>query len=444
MNKIRMSSHLPDQLLKRSVFFVTPDFKRGLGLDGILPDYHIICGHFDPLIPQLRKQGVQIFCLDEKGLHDVKKYNNTGKILENEETVSYINKKSKETPVIMYFKPAKKIDSVLDKHKWIKAGNSSDLNECFENKIYFSRLLKKYFPDLEIPSLTGELGKLSFSELAKTLSLPLVIQFGHGWAGKTTFLIKSEKEFLNLCHKYPETIVKISRFIDSFTVLNNCCIYQDKILISPPAVQISGMKKLYPNPFVTCGRQWPVKFISGEQEKEISRISQQVGLIMKKKGYKGFFGLDFLVEKSCGKIYLSEINARLTASSAFFTKLELGCGKIPLMLYHLASFLNIPLSDFDPDYPEFKGSQIIFRNGGSQPRKHDGELFGLFTPAGRKSVFISDKYQPDKLKDKEYIFLKREKLLTNSKGTETARIETKMEALKTPQSLSNWVDQLIS
>lgn len=444
MHNIQMISNLTDQLFKRSIFFVTPDLKRGLGFDGILPDYHIISGHFDPLIPVLRKQGVQVFCLEEMGFHDERKFNNTGKILENEETVSYINKKSKETPIIMYFKPSKKIDYVLDKHKWIKAGNNYDLNECFENKIYSSRLFKKYFPDVEISSLTGRLNKLSFSKLIKTFSLPIVVQFGHGWAGKTTFFINSEKEFLNLRQQYPETYVKVSRFIGGFSILNNCCIYENKIFVSPPAVQISGIKKLFPNPFVTCGRQWPVKFISAYQEKEISRISQQVGSVMQKKGYKGFFGLDFLVEKATGKIYLSEINARLTASSSFFTKLELGCGKIPLMLYHLASFLDLPLPNFDPDYTEFQGSQIIFRAGGGQPIKHDMDFSGVFTSDNQSHIFISDKYHPDKLKDKEYIFLKRAERPANSIGQETARIETRMEALKTPQSLLSWVDQLVS
>ncbi len=435
---------IPDKLLKRSIFFVTPDFKRGMGLDGILPDYHIICGHYDPLIPQLRKQGVQIFCLEEKGIDNEKKYNNTGKILENDETVSYINKKSKETPVVMYFKPAKMIDYLLEKHKWLKAGNDFEINESYENKINLSNFLKKQFPDIEIPSLTGKLGDLTFSELMKTFSLPLVIQFGHGWAGKTTFPVNNEKDFLELSQKYPQTYVKASGYIESFAVLNNCCIYEDKIFVSPAAVQISGIKKLYPNPFVTCGRQWPVKFISGEQEGEIMRITQQVGLIMQKNGYKGFFGLDFLVDKSSGKIYLSEINARLTASSAFFTKLELGCGKTPLMLYHLASFLNIPLSNFDTDYPEFKGSQLIFREGGGQPRKHNPEFFGLFKQEGQGSVYVDNQYQPGKLDDKQYIFLKRKQFPTNSIGAETARIETKMEALKTPQSLSSWVDELIN
>lgn len=435
---------IPDQLLKSSIFFVTADLKRGLGLDGILPDYHIICGHYDPLILQLRKQGMQIFCLEEKGIVIEKKYNNTGKILENDETVNYINKKSKETPIVMYFKPSRKIDYLLDKYKWNKAGNSSDFNECYENKIYFTRFLQKYFSDLGIPSLTDRLNKLSFAELIKTYSRPYVIQFGHGWAGKTSFFIENEKDFLNLSQKYPDTFVKVSKFIRGFTVLNNCCIYQNKILVSPPAVQISAVKKLYPSPFVTCGRQWPAKFISEKQEEEINRISQQVGSVMQKNGYKGFFGLDFLTEESTGKIYLSEINARLTASSAFFTKLELGCGKIPLILYHLASFLNLSLPDFDHDYPKFKGSQIIFREGGGLPVKHDPEFFGLFTSSYQKSVFISDKYQPDKLKDREYIFLKREKSLTNSKGVETARIETLMEVLQTTNTLSGWVDQLIN
>ena len=439
-----MISHIPAKILKSCIFFVTPDLKRGLGLDGILPDYHIICGRFDPLIPRLRKQGVQIFCLEEEGVHDEKKINNSGTILENEDTVNYINKKSGKTPVIMYFKPAKKIDYLLDKYKWKKAGNHSDLNECYENKIYFSRFLQKYFPDLGISSLTGRLNKLSFSELIKTYGQPYVIQFGHGWAGKTTFFIENEKDFLNLCQKYPETMVKAGKFIRGFTVLNNCCIYQDKILVSPSAVQIGAVKKLYPDSFVTCGRQWPAKFISEKQEREINRISQQVGSIMQKNSYKGFFGLDFLIDESSGKIYLAEINARLTASSAFFTKLEWGCGKIPLMLYHVASFLNLSLPDFDHDYPEIKGSQIIFRTGGGQPVKHDPEFFGLFSLGNQKSVFISDKYQPDKLKDREYIFMKRENSLTKPKGAETARIETRMEALQTTKTLSGWVDRLIN
>ncbi|MBI3955469.1 ATP-grasp domain-containing protein [Candidatus Gottesmanbacteria bacterium] len=434
---------IPDKLLNRCIFFVTPDIKRGLGLDGILPDYHIICGHYDPLIPQLRKQGVQIFCLEEKEIDNEKKYNNTGKILDNEDTVSYINKKSKETPVIMYFKPAKMIDYLIEKHKWVKAGNNFEINESYENKINLFSFLKKQFPDIEIPSLTGKLGDLKFSELMKTFSLPLVIQFGHGWAGKTTFSVNSEKDFLGLSQKYSQTYVKASGYIESFAVLNNSCIYENKIFVSPPAVQISGIKKLYPNSFVTCGRQWPVKFISGEQEGEIMRITQQVGLAMQKNGYKGFFGLDFLVDKSCGKIYLSEINARLTASSAFFTKLELGCGKIPLMLYHLASFLNISLSNYDTDYPEFKGSQIIFRDGGGQPVKHNPELFGLFKQESQESVYINNLYQPDQLEDRQYIFLKRKLFLANSKGEETARIETKMEVLQTAKSLAGWVDRLI-
>ena len=43
------------------IFFVTPDVKRGLGLEDVFPDFHIIVSVWDELIPVLRRKGVSIF-----------------------------------------------------------------------------------------------------------------------------------------------------------------------------------------------------------------------------------------------------------------------------------------------------------------------------------------------------------------------------------------------
>ena len=103
-------------------------------------------------------------------------------------------------------------------------------------------------------------------------------------------------------------------------------------------------------------------YLTKKQIKDINGLSQKVGIIMKEKGYKGFFGLDFLVEGDSDKIYLSEVNARLTASTSFYTYLEKGLGRTPLLIYHIASFLEKDIPDNERWISKLVGSQIIFRS----------------------------------------------------------------------------------
>ena len=90
---------------------------------------------------------------------------------------------------------------------------------------------------------------------------------------------------------------------------------------------------------------------------------------MKEKGYKGFFGLDFLIEDETGEVYLSENNARLTASSSFYTTLELMEGSFPLLGYHLLSFLSSLVVESIYSPPLISGSEIVVRNNLTAPIK---------------------------------------------------------------------------
>lgn len=93
---------------------------------------------------------------------------------------------------------------------------------------------------------------------------------------------------------------------------------------------------------------------------------------MAKAGYQGFFGLDFLLKKS-GEVFLSENNARLTASVPFFTQLELKAGVFPLLGFHLLSFLR-QVKEEVKDYQAaaVAGSEIVMRNTAKAKRKVNG------------------------------------------------------------------------
>ncbi|MBI5452752.1 hypothetical protein HY945_04785 [Candidatus Gottesmanbacteria bacterium] len=432
-----------DRFSKKSIFYITPDVKRGIGLEGILPNYHIITTYGDPLIPVLRNQGANIFCLSEKISFDIQSFNNSGRLLENPLVAEYIRKNTLDTPYIIVFKPSLKIDLICQRLGYRSLVNSRELNDKFEDKINFWQLTKRYFPKYSIPGGIGILGKLNFADLKSQLELPLVIQFSHGWAGKTTFFVRDEKQFQILAGKYPLVKVKVTKYIDGFTVLNNACIYGDKVLISPPAIQINNIAKLKEKPMVTCGRQWPVRFTSEKQNGIIGEITSKVGLMMGRAGFKGFFGLDILVGKH-GDIYLSEDNARFTASSSFYTKLELGMDKTPLFIYHLAAFLG---EDIGADYKfdrELFGSQMILRNQQVQPKLPPEVNFGVFQPAGGKYNLVQkDCYSPQNLKDDQFIFMRRTQKGRSGEDLELARIECRWEILETPTRLVNWLENLI-
>lgn len=429
-----------DKLSGKSLFFISPDVKRAIGLEGILENYHILCAYNDPLIPILRHQGAKIFCLEE--VTPGMQVNNSGKLLEQNPVLDYIRKHSENIPAIIYFKPSLKLDLLIRKYGFIPVGNPAQTNEEFENKVQFYISAQKIIPEYLIPSTIDTMGNLDYKTLVKKHTERFVIQFGHGWAGKTTYFISGPDQLHNLIRKYPDTMVKISKEIQGITILNNCCNYNKKNFISDPAVQISNVPFLSVNPAVTCGRQWPVDFLKKKQIDLIKNISGKIGQLLTGKGFQGIYGLDFLVEQTTGRVYLSEINARMTASIPFFTKLELGQNICPLLAFHISSFLSVTMPDNKSVEP-IAGSQIILRRvyNGSPAEKL--MPFGIyltedFTASGRTE------YYPQKLKRGEFIFIKRADCRKKDTGEEVMRIETLDKIFVPPQELSPWLVQLFT
>jgi len=431
-----------DILKNEVIYYITPDVKRGVGLEDILPNFHIICSFSDPLTPILRKQGAKIFCLEEEIKDTDSLANNSGKLLEHPKVTDYIQKQSKDKiPGILIFKPSLKVEVICQEKGYNLLVNKFSLNDLFEDKTNYFKLISKELPLYSIPGQLGYLKNIVFQKIAKKWGLPIVVQFSHGWAGKTTFFIKCQAEFNELARRFPETFVRINKFIDGFTVLNNACVYKEKIFISPPAIQINNIPEIFEKPEVTCGRQWPA-FLDSKQVNNIRKISERIGYLMRGKDYLGYFGLDFLVEGRTGRIYLSENNARFTASSSFYTKLELRNGEIPLLVYHLLSFLKKYIS-IDEKNSEIIGSQLIFRNSKLKFKINSDINYAVIKHQLGKYRIVRSDYYPQNLASDEFIFSKRYKLKVKNIDNERARIETNTPVLEQPGVLKKWVKKFI-
>ncbi len=343
------------------VFYVTNDVGRGIGLENLLPNYHLVCLDDHPLVDILQSKGISVFCLERSlGKQNVLA-RVSGNILSQPEVLAFIKEKAKDqTPQILFFKPQKKMEILASKHHFNLLGNAVEQNRFFEDKVSFFEFCQKTGIKA-VPGEIADLQSLDFRAMVQRYGEVLVIQFGRGWAGSSTFFVSSEEELEKLKKDFGTRRVKISRLIKGITILNNAVVLGEQILMSRPALQIKSYPLLTAAPGGTGGRQWPSP-LSIEQEKEIEAITQKIGQLMAQAGYRGFFGLDFLLEEASGEIFVSENNARLTASVPFYTKRELAIGTFPLLAYHLLSFMKPEVKVADWEAPAVEGSEVVIRN----------------------------------------------------------------------------------
>jgi len=211
---------------------------------------------------------------------------------------------------------------------------------------------------------------LTFAKKITCLDSKLVIQTHFGWAGNSTHLAEN---WHDVSDKIPsETTVKFSPLLQGYSLINNCCLTSSGLIQSPPALQYTGLKTLTPNPFTTVGRQWP-SMAPQNINQQVIKITQEFSQLIKSLNYRGFFGLDFFVNQN--SVYLLECNPRLTASFAFYTRIEINHSLNPLFLFHLAEFTNLnPHIDINQhqqliNQTDIIGSEITLKNKSNQTIK---------------------------------------------------------------------------
>lgn len=284
-------------------------------------------------------------------------------VLTNPEVQNYIHttcKKLGKTPAIMPFKPSAKIDLFCQKNNFLKICNSRALNLQFEDKINFGKICAKFNINI-IPFFVDSLNQKNIGKAQSLFKTDkIVIQIKTGWAGNSTYLSD-----LALKTIPSDSLVKFMPFINGTTYIQNGCVYKKNLIVSPVGIQLNNPLHSK-NIFATTGRSWPSKLDQANLNK-IKAIDNQLETILINSNYRGFLGLDFLIDQH-HNVYLTECNPRLTASFNFYTQLELKNNLIPLLYLHLLEFLkldtNLDIADLKSRYSNqlISGTQITIRN----------------------------------------------------------------------------------
>ena len=204
-----------------------------------------------------------------------------------------------ELGVEIWFPPAAARSRFGDKVETVRLGNSAG-----------------------VPSVPNVLARVTrFDELTHLaegagLGGRLVIQTPQGVCGQTTFFIATEDDW----HKHAAVIaaqpeVKVMRSIDCRSSTLEACATRGGTVVGPLMTEIVGLKELTPSEGGWCGNEvFPDAFTEAVRAKA-SDYATKVGDQLRKDGYRGYFDVDFLIDRDSGEVYLGEINPRVTGAS---------------------------------------------------------------------------------------------------------------------------------
>ncbi len=426
--------------IKTPIFYVSNIVDKGVGLENIIPNYHIVCIDHDDEVDYLEKAGVKIFCLEKKFGKKNVIFRSSAILLDQDAVKNYINKNTPpgEQAAIVVFKPSLAAEKIARENNWKLLNNSTVVSKAAEDKfnfIFIAKSLHIKIPDAE----TIDFGRLSYWELKKYYDY-FVIQLKSGNAGSSTFFIRSQDDYINLMDNFlhdpsgKKVIpVKVSKFIHGVSVTINACVAADNIYVGKPCYQITGEELCTNNLSTTCGNDWGALSFSTKTLSEINEISQKIGQYLKDKGYKGIFGLDFIVSEKNSEVYLVEINPRFVASIPFYTKLEIKNSVLPIFALHFLDFLEIKYNigsaakeSFIKNSLSIFGSQLVLRNREKRVCAPAGELrSGVYRVYKEKLDFLRSGYSPLDIKaSNEFVVLAASKGRRIKPEYEAARIES--------------------
>ena len=150
------------------IFYISNDPLRGLGIEDIYENFHLICVDYIPVVDWLMEQGRSVFCLEkELGQKFIRDSRET---LFLPEVQDYILKHSKIEVGIVFFKPQVALSQILKnttlgKSRQVKSLNAQLLiSNQIENKIYFHNLCKNNQLSIA-PAIVGNCSQLKYADL---------------------------------------------------------------------------------------------------------------------------------------------------------------------------------------------------------------------------------------------------------------------------------------
>ena len=168
-------------------------------------------------------------------------------------------------------------------------------------------------------------------EVARDLGPDLVVQLPHGDSGITTFFISSAVDY----RRHARAIagareVKIMRRIRCRPLTIEGCVTRYGTLVGPLMMELTGHPALTPFRGGWCGNELAGYALAPDLRLQARRATEALGQRLAQAGYRGYFGLDYLLDQDTGDLYLGELNPRITGVTPLTSQAALDAGDVPL------------------------------------------------------------------------------------------------------------------
>ena len=220
---------------------------------------------------------------------------------------------------------------------------SAKLRRLVDDKISATRIGDR----AGVKSVPNVLAKVdsyqTLRRVSRSLGDSLVIQTAFGDSGHTTFFVSNEADY----NKHKDEIeaekeVKIMKKIRCRQSALEACVTRHGTIVGPLMTELVGFPQLTPYKGGWCGNEIFAGTFTEKIRRDAVKSAFKFGEELRRLGYRGYFEIDFLIDMDSDKVYLGEVNPRITGASSMTNLAAFAHADAPLHYAAGAPSIDIP------------------------------------------------------------------------------------------------------
>lgn len=170
---------------------------------------------------------------------------------------------------------------------------------------------------------------------------PVVLRRSRTSGGEGITRVDDADELASSWSHGNESFLAVGPFVEGIPVNIGAVVWESGTTLHHASVQLIGVPGLVTREFGYCGNDFgAVRELDPAVIDEIESSTRTIGDWLRRHGFLGAFGVDFLVHE--GRALFTEVNPRFQGSTHASAQLDIEAGESCLLLEHVAAWLRVP------------------------------------------------------------------------------------------------------